>query len=63
MEDQILECQDCGEMFPWTVGEQKFYKQKGFSQPKRCKSCREQKRIERENEDPHVRRQRAPTRS
>ncbi len=41
MEDKTLVCQDCGEEFIFTVGEQQFYAEKGFVEPKRCKSCRQ----------------------
>lgn len=41
MEEEItIKCQDCGNEFVFSVAEQKFYKEKGFVQPKRCKSCR-----------------------
>ncbi|MGL5767145.1 MAG: zinc-ribbon domain-containing protein [Sarcina sp.] len=41
MEDKKLTCVDCGEEFVFTVGEQEFYKEKGFNnEPKRCPSCR-----------------------
>lgn len=41
MEDKTLVCQDCGAEFVFTVGEQEFYKEKGFdNEPKRCKECR-----------------------
>ncbi|WP_373893920.1 RQC-minor-1 family DNA-binding protein [Virgibacillus sp. CBA3643] len=38
--DVWLKCWECGERFLFTVGEQQFYKQKGFVDPKRCPSCR-----------------------
>ena len=40
MEDTKLKCQDCGNEFTFTVKEQKFYEEKGFVPPKRCKFCR-----------------------
>lgn len=40
MEDKKIICKDCGEEFIFTVGEQKFYKEKGFYEPVRCKECR-----------------------
>lgn len=40
MQDQILTCKDCGSQFTWTVSEQEFYQQKGFSAPVRCQACR-----------------------
>ena len=41
MEDKIIKCQDCGKEFVFTVNEQKFYEEKGFTPPKRCKVCRD----------------------
>ena len=41
MEDKIIKCQDCGQEFVFTVNDQKFYEEKGFTPPKRCKACRE----------------------
>lgn len=33
-------CKDCGKDFTLSVGEQKFYEEKGLSHPIRCKECR-----------------------
>ena len=45
MEDKTLICQDWGKEFLFTVGEQEFYKAKGFdNEPKRCKECREKRK-------------------
>ncbi|WP_247747100.1 zinc-ribbon domain-containing protein [Alkalihalobacillus sp. BA299] len=41
-QDLLLKCWECGKRFPFTIGEQQFYKQKGFTDPKRCKACRNQ---------------------
>ena len=30
MEDKKIVCKDCGKEFIFTVGEQEFYKEKGF---------------------------------
>jgi hypothetical protein len=38
--DYLLKCFECGDRFTFTVEEQKFYKQKGFKLPKRCRKCR-----------------------
>lgn len=37
-------CRDCGTSFPVTIGEHEFAVMKGFSDPVRCKSCRERKK-------------------
>lgn len=39
-EDVKIKCQDCGRIFIFSANEQKFYEEKGFPPPKRCKSCR-----------------------
>lgn len=41
MKDEVIKCKDCGKDFIFTVGEQEFYKEKGFAnKPTRCKDCR-----------------------
>ncbi len=43
--DQVLTCTDCGVDFVFSASEQEFFAQKGFSSaPKRCSSCRAQRR-------------------
>ena len=41
---KIITCQDCGQEFIFTDNEQKFYAEKGFLPPKRCKECREKRK-------------------
>jgi len=39
-EDETLQCRDCGADFIFTIGEQEFFKQKGFDNKKtRCADC------------------------
>lgn len=40
MEDKTIKCKECGDNFVITVDDQKWYAEKGFKAPKRCKSCR-----------------------
>lgn len=43
--DKVLTCADCGVDFVFSASEQEFFAQKGFaSAPKRCASCRAQRR-------------------
>ena len=43
--DQVLTCTDCGIDFVFSASEQEFFAEKGFtSAPKRCSSCRAQRR-------------------
>lgn len=39
-QDKELICQDCQSTYIWTAGEQRFYREHDFTQPKRCPSCR-----------------------
>ena len=44
-EDETLECRDCGAELCFTVGEQQFYKEKGFdNKPTRCAECKAAKK-------------------
>lgn len=39
--DETITCADCAQNFPFTVGEQAFFAQKGFDKkPTRCPACR-----------------------
>lgn len=41
MSDKSITCKDCGKDFVFTVGEQEFFKEKGFeNDPVRCPDCR-----------------------
>lgn len=45
MEDRTLVCRDCGAEYVFTVGEQEFYREKGFeNDPVRCPNCRKAKK-------------------
>lgn len=45
MEDKKIICKDCGKEFIFTVGEQKFFAEKGFTNdPVRCPECRKKRR-------------------
>jgi len=41
MEDKNITCLECNEEFVFTAGEQEFYTEKGFTEPKKCKPCRD----------------------
>ncbi|MGE5177316.1 MAG: zinc-ribbon domain containing protein [Hyphomicrobiales bacterium] len=44
-EDKVIKCRDCGEEFVFTIGEQNFYKDRGFQhEPTRCRRCRDEKK-------------------
>ncbi len=39
--DQTINCKDCHNPFIFTVGEQKFFSERQFTPPVRCKGCRD----------------------
>ncbi len=45
--DRTLTCSDCNQSFTFTVSEQDFYAQKGFSEPRRCPNCRAARKAQR----------------
>ncbi len=47
MKDKTVTCEKCGQEFVFTAGEQEFYTEKGFSEPKKCKPCRDAAKQER----------------
>ncbi|MFZ5643014.1 MAG: zinc-ribbon domain containing protein [Bacillota bacterium] len=45
MQDKTLVCKDCGQEFVFTVSEQEFFAEKGFTnEPSRCLDCRAARR-------------------
>jgi uncharacterized membrane protein YsdA (DUF1294 family) len=46
MSDEVITCADCGRLFIWTYAEQRFYKERKLSAPKRCPECRNLRRYE-----------------
>ena len=43
--DKNITCRDCGSTFVFTVGEQEFFAEKGFTnEPTRCPACRSARR-------------------
>lgn len=43
--DKKIKCQDCGEEFIFTERDQSFYQEKGFEPPKRCRFCRNARKV------------------
>jgi CxxC-x17-CxxC domain-containing protein len=46
--DKTLTCADCGQEFVFTASEQDFYAQRGFTEPRRCASCRASRKAARQ---------------
>jgi len=47
MTDKTLTCSDCGQPFTFTASEQEFYAERGFTEPRRCASCRAARKAQR----------------
>ena len=45
--DRDLTCADCGQQFAFTANEQDFYKERDFSEPRRCPACRQIRKAQR----------------
>lgn len=43
-EDKIMMCRQCGKEFHFTVAEQEFYMQQGWTEPGHCPQCRSDRR-------------------
>jgi len=48
--DKTLTCGDCGMEFIFNEREQAFYAEKGFTEPRRCPSCRQSRKAARASE-------------
>ncbi len=48
--DKNLTCADCSQTFVFTSSEQDFYAQRGFTEPRRCPSCRASRKAARGSE-------------
>ena len=47
-EDRILTCIECGQSFTFSADDQAYHSQQGYTnEPKRCPSCRQAKRAQR----------------
>jgi hypothetical protein len=56
---KILTCWDCGKEFAFPPQEQKFFEEKGFPDPRRCRPCRADHREQRERGQSRTRERRA----
>ena len=48
--DKSLTCADDGQEFVFTASEQDFYAQRGFTEPRRCPSCRASRKAARNSD-------------
>jgi len=47
--NQQLQCVECGKIFEFSAEDQEFYATKGYSSPKRCPECRENRKARSNN--------------
>lgn len=53
--DEIIVCKNCQKEFAFTVRDQEFYEEKGFTnKPVRCKDCRIERQKAREKRNKNV---------
>jgi len=43
--EKTLLCVDCEEEFQFTAGEQAYYWSKGLTEPRRCRPCRQRRKL------------------
>jgi DNA replicative helicase MCM subunit Mcm2 (Cdc46/Mcm family) len=48
-QDKVIICSECQTEFLWTVGEQEFYENHNFVEPKRCRECRKARKINKQS--------------
>ena len=41
---EVINCIDCNEIFEFSESDKRFFEEKGYSKPKRCKPCRTKKK-------------------
>ncbi len=49
-QDRELICADCNKPFVFEAGEQKFFAERNFSDPKRCKGCRAERKARKDSQ-------------
>jgi CxxC-x17-CxxC domain-containing protein len=47
MTDRTLTCAQCGQDFTFTADDQRFHAERGYQDPKRCPTCRAERRASR----------------
>lgn len=60
--DQTIQCQVCGQDFIFTAGEQEFFQERGFQEPRKCKDCRQQTKGRKQGGGGRFNRSRPPAR-
>jgi CxxC-x17-CxxC domain-containing protein len=48
--DKTLTCADCSQSFTFTASEQDFYAERGFTEPRRCPTCRAARKAQRNSD-------------
>ena len=60
-QDKTIQCSDCGIDFTFSAEDQEFFRSKGYTnEPKRCPSCRQARKLERNGSGYASRRQMFP---
>ncbi len=48
LEDRAIDCAECGQSFIFSADDQRYHQERGYTDPKRCPSCRQARRSQRE---------------
>jgi CxxC-x17-CxxC domain-containing protein len=46
--DKTLTCIECGQTFLFSADDQEFFASRGYLEPKRCRNCRANRRVDRD---------------
>jgi CxxC-x17-CxxC domain-containing protein len=46
--DKTITCSDCGREFVFSADDQEFFASRGYLEPKRCRTCRANRRLDRD---------------
>jgi len=44
--DRSLTCAECGQTFTFSADDQRYHLEKGYTEPKRCPTCRQSRRAQ-----------------
>jgi hypothetical protein len=50
-QDKVIVCSDCQTEFLFSIGEQSFYEEHEFAEPKRCRECRKARKAVKNKKD------------
>jgi hypothetical protein len=49
--EEILTCVECYQLFSFSASERRFFEERALQPPKRCKPCRERRKVAQKQQD------------